>query len=630
MPPAGRIYLCISRIASFTLIIALLFGTFLIWHSVLAANSSTITTLVTVPAATPSISSVRLNSNNSITLTPNATTTVYVNYTVTDANGCGDIANISSTVFRVGGASSTCEVEAPTTNNLNCYIYASNTTSSCISSSQLNGTSTFYLYYFAQATDASSSFSNDAWTAYVVAKSASGITSTTGNATSSYDTLNTLNAIAVSTTTINYGTVPANTNTGNTNQLVNAVDAGNSSTSLQLYASQTLVNGSNSISTSSQHYATSTFTYGGAEQQLSGAAATVSGLTIHPPINLSHFSQPWADTTPLPSNIQYFGGAAYNGYLYTLGGEDTNNNQTTTVFYAPVSATGTVGTWNTTTALPSKINSLSALAYNGYLYSTGGTANGEASTNATTTVFYSSISSNGTIGSWATPTALPSVIDSQSAVAYNGYLYEVGGGDVNGNPTSTVNYAPINANGTVGTWNTTTALPSALESGVAVYSGYLYTAGGCTNSGCTTTSTVYYAAINANGTVGTWNTTTALPSPNIGATNAYNGFLYALFGFTGSAATSTVYYAPIGANGTVGSWSNAIALPSPLDGGFAVISNGYFYSMGGEFSGGNNDTSTVFYVPLDVRPTYWGLAVPNGTASGTYSGTNVFQSLFSP
>lgn len=47
---------------------------------------------------------------------------------------------------------------------------------------------------------------------------------------------------------------------------------------------------------------------------------------------------------------------------------------------------------------------------------------------------------------------------SAGSVAYNGYLYVIGG-----NIRSDVNYAPINSNGTIGTWNTTlTSAASAL------------------------------------------------------------------------------------------------------------------------------------------------------------------------
>src|SRR3989344_4004250 len=108
----------------------------------------------------PTVSAVLINSGTStIVLTPNATTSVAVGYTVTDADGCGDVfynGNVTTTLYRSGvsgGASCTAS-------NLNCYIKASTSTHSCSApastSTSANGTTTLEIYYFADATDASS------------------------------------------------------------------------------------------------------------------------------------------------------------------------------------------------------------------------------------------------------------------------------------------------------------------------------------------------------------------------------------------------------------------------------------------------------------------------------------------
>lgn len=293
------------------------FGNFLIWHTVFAANSSSLTSKVTVPSSVPTITNVKLNANNAITLTANATTSFNISYTVTDGNGCEFIQNISSTAFRVG-VLSTCEVEAPTTSNLNCYAAVTHTTSSCISSSQLNGTDTVDIYYFAQATDASSSFATDSWEAYVVAKDSNAVTSSYTNATSSSVALNTLNAIAVTTTTINYGQVTANTNTGTTNQFATTTNAGNSTTTLQLYALQTLMNGTVSIATSNQVFATSSFTYGSGVTSTAigdgvGNIATLGPGTVTSSVNGFIITAPTSTATSSYARATYWGLAVPNG-----------------------------------------------------------------------------------------------------------------------------------------------------------------------------------------------------------------------------------------------------------------------------------------------------------------------------
>jgi hypothetical protein len=102
--------------------------------------------------------------------------------------------------------------------------------------------------------------------------------------------MNTLTAINVTTSSINFGAVAAGANTGSTNQNTSSTNAGNSTTTLQLYAVQTLASGVNIITTSSQHFATSTFTYGGAEQALGSTAATVTGFVLTAPTSSSYVS----------------------------------------------------------------------------------------------------------------------------------------------------------------------------------------------------------------------------------------------------------------------------------------------------------------------------------------------------
>ena len=240
-------------------------------------------------------------------------------------------------------------------------------------------------------------------------------------------------------------------------------------------------------------------------------------------------------------------------------------------------------TWRTTTALPTSITQHSAAAYNGYLYVTGGAV--------TSTVFYSQPNANGSIGNWSTTRALPSTLGYASAAAYGGFLYVAGG-----NITSTVFYAPINSTGSIGNWSTTTALPTVLYQHSAVaYNGYVYTTGGRDNSGVGTSS-VFYAQINSNGSISSWSSTTALPlGISLHSAVAYNGYVYTTGGRNSSSiAIPSVFYAPINATGSLGNWTSTTALPSALFIQQAMINNGYIYTTGGYNSSGAA-TSTVFY-----------------------------------
>jgi hypothetical protein len=214
---------------------------FLVIQTIFAATS--LNSSVVVGTSAPQVSSVSVNGGTAITLNANATTNVNVVATVTDANGCTEITPGTTTVllYRSGIASSTCV----TTNSLNCYVATAFTASStCSGTGTQNTTTTFPVQYFAQATDGSSSFSGQTWMATVRFTT---LDNTTGTADSSGVVLNTLTAINVTTSSINYGAITANTNTGSTDQLTPVTNVGNSSTSLQVDGSPTLTSGSNTI-----------------------------------------------------------------------------------------------------------------------------------------------------------------------------------------------------------------------------------------------------------------------------------------------------------------------------------------------------------------------------------------------
>ncbi len=72
-----------------------------------------------------------------------------------------------------------------------------------------------------------------------------------------------------------------------------------------------------------------------------------------------------------------------------------------------------------------------ALARNGYLYGFGGEVGGPLGENAiTSTVWYAAINATGSLGSWSLTTALPNKLWKHSAVYYNGYVYILGGSNI--------------------------------------------------------------------------------------------------------------------------------------------------------------------------------------------------------
>lgn len=223
-----------------------------------------------------------------------------------------------------------------------------------------------------------------------------------------------------------------------------------------------------------------------------------------------------ANSTGLPATgLSRYKLVAYNGYLYAIDGSLTDTSCGTlsgNIYYSAIQVNGVLNNWQSIAGPTTAVCSYGATAYDGYLYVAGGKT-GSANNTAITTVNYAPILPNGTLGAWATTTALPTATYGGDLQAYNGYLYFLGGNQ-NGTLTNTVEYIPIQSTGALyTTWTTTNSFITARENlganFTAVNNGYIYISGGCTavytNQGCSTISgDTQLAQINADGSIGQW------------------------------------------------------------------------------------------------------------------------------
>ncbi|MEK9195875.1 MAG: hypothetical protein AAB914_00745, partial [Patescibacteria group bacterium] len=260
---------------------------------------------------------------------------------------------------------------------------------------------------------------------------------------------------------------------------------------------------------------------------------------------------------------------------------------------------GELGAWATTTAMPLAREKLSTVVANGYIYEIGGSS--------ATSVRYAKLNANGTIGTWSTSSTYDLPLARQEAVVVtaNGYLYVIGG--YNGSvAVKTTYYAKINSDGSLGEWRTNSPDIPAVRSAAAgfVANGYVYVTGGADNTP-TVQSTIYYAKLNADGTTGSWLTN----SGGIGGASATralhtaavaNGYVYIIGGIDGSTTTqSTVGYGKLNADGTITGWGTGTAMTTALDRHTSTVANGYLYVIGGESTYGGTKQAKVYYVALN-------------------------------
>lgn len=151
----------------------------------------------------------------------------------------------------------------------------------------------------------------------------------------------------------------------------------------------------------------------------------------------------------------------------------------------------------------------------------GGVLTNGTSTAAVYTASYNP--ATGQVGAWSAQASLPVALSNQSACAWDDTIYAIGG-QSSTSPFPTVNsfYWAAVDNGQISSWNVGNPLPESVAYPVVgVIGNWLVVAGGQVGNETTwaATTSVYYAAIDSNGTPGAWQVGPSMPV----ATSAYDG-----------------------------------------------------------------------------------------------------------
>ncbi len=211
-----------------------------------------------------------------------------------------------------------------------------------------------------------------------------------------------------------------------------------------------------------------------------------------------------------------------------------------------------------------------------------------------------------TLAAWAA--ARPFQIPRRGlAAATSGHrLYVLGGVDAAGNYVREVEWATIDADGTLSSWQTTTPLPAGRIYAAAVAtSHHIYLLGGARGELGDRNfpiAEVIAAPIHPDGQLGNWQTMPPLTTPRRGLTALHHhGVLYALGGYNGQFLRTTER-SLIGADGRPGPWQEE-AEQSQQDRYIhsAATANGFVYLIAGHLEHGGTlsdaDTETARILP---------------------------------
>lgn len=181
--------------------------------------------------------------------------------------------------------------------------------------------------------------------------------------------------------------------------------------------------------------------------------------TYNAPINADGTLGAWVSGPSLLNNTTYSTSVAVTSTkIYLIGGWDINYNVLNITQSANINPDGTIGDFTLSTSLPGPMTVNQVVITKNRIYTLGG-HNGSA---YHAVVYTAPIDDNGIIGTWTTGTALPGALGYSQVVTVKNRVYLLGGIDTGGNPVTTVYTAPINTDGTIGTWTTSTALAEAI------------------------------------------------------------------------------------------------------------------------------------------------------------------------
>ena len=310
-------------------------------------------------------------------------------------------------------------------------------------------------------------------------------------------------------------------------------------------------------------------------------------------------------------------GVVSSGYVYTLGGcssgepPATCNSMTSTVqtFQLYNNFSGSTSSYTTSSnVFSTDRHAASAAVQDGYLYIAGGCTGlllSYGCSTVTNSVQYAPLNADGSVGSWSATTAnLPASRAYGQLESVGGTLYYIGGQNGSGTAQSAVYYGTPSS-GDVSTWSTASnGLPgNRTELGASVWNNRIYVTGGY--DGTSASSAVYYSPdLSSGGDItSSWTSTTGLNVARYGHTTiTYGGNIYVLGGYDGANYLNDVQYAKVNGDGTVGSWNFSTTLPQGIRNadGFAV--NGYMYLFGGRSADGTCTTNT-YITPISANTT---------------------------
>ncbi len=326
------------------------------------------------------------------------------------------------------------------------------------------------------------------------------------------------------------------------------------------------------------------------------AVVLLGGFAL--PSSAGQWLDGWRQTETMATARAGSAAVAENGSIYVLGGVD-GVDFLPTVEWTRIKPDGSVEPWRLGPSMQTARGFFAAVAVNGWLYAVGG-GNGPHGKHLLASVERAKIQSNGALGPWQTESQTLSRPRRCAKVeVLDGYLYAIGGFD--GNLLDSVERARILLDGSLGPWQVEPGrltMPRYIHSAERI-DGALYVVGGHNEREGTGLHAVETARPGGDHSLGEWHSLEALQHGRYGlATATDQHLLYALGGLDGAIYSDAVEVTQVRNDGGLSPWRSATALSSPRANLSTVVAGNRLYVIGG--TNRNGYFRTVEYA--DIRP----------------------------
>ena len=293
----------------------------------------------------------------------------------------------------------------------------------------------------------------------------------------------------------------------------------------------------------------------------------------------------WKEVNPFQIPRRAPAAVAYNGFLYLIGGIDGDDRYVQSVEYAPILADGTLGQWQRTSPIMTGRFYNAAVAFDGYLYTLGGGSGATGEQNyPIASVERARIEPDGSLSSWQTVSHLLTPRRGLKAEIHNNTIYAIGG--YNGRFLKSIEQAEIQQDGTLGNWQMERheSIIDRYIHSAAISGDTIYLLGGhMRNPNQPSYSDVESSRIQNNRQLAAWQIERhGLQSPRLVAEAFSLGqYLYIAGGHTGTERLTSVEVSRMNADGTINPWRYTSPLPVARSAYAAATFKNHVYVLGG-------------------------------------------------